>query len=452
LLLALLPGCSTDHGADDGHAEDDVHGEDHAGEEESIELTEQQFRSAAIEVAEVRGGRISEVLTLPGTVAPNADAVLHVTPRVSGQVRTVLKHLGEPVQTGELLCVIDSVELGDAVAGYLRDKELTGAAEETLARARELYSARLEALMKVMDGGIQIQERIHDREKELQEKAVTTVRPLLEADKALQLARLEKDKQLTELEAERDSRLLELEVDLRVKRIDLAAAANQLRTLGMGSEELAALGEESPLLSGEYRVHASGSGVVVSRHASSGEFVEAGAKLFIIENLSSVWFVASAFEEQLQLVRSGQSAFVSLDAFSGTTLDGIVSFLDYHVDPTSRSVGVRITLDNAQLESWPEEFPLRPGMFGRVRLETTSRMAELVLPEQALVHDDAGDYVFVQVEPLAFERRDVSVKHVAKDLVEVTSGLKAGEKVAVSGTFFLKSVERQGELGGGHSH
>jgi multidrug efflux pump subunit AcrA (membrane-fusion protein) len=142
LLLALLPGCSTDHGADDGHAEDDVHGEDHAGEEESIELTEQQFRSAAIEVAEVRGGRISEVLTLPGTVAPNADAVLHVTPRVSGQVRTVLKHLGEPVQTGELLCVIDSVELGDAVAGYLRDKELTGAAEETLARARELYSAR----------------------------------------------------------------------------------------------------------------------------------------------------------------------------------------------------------------------------------------------------------------------------------------------------------------------
>lgn len=452
LPLALLQGCTPEHSEEDGHAEEDVRGEDHAGEEEHIELTEQQFRSAGIEVSEAQPGRISEALTLPGTVAPNADAVLHVTPRVSGQVRTVFKHLGEPVQDGELLCVIDSVELGDAVADYLRDQEMAVAAEETLERGRELYAGRLEALTTVMDGGIAIQERIHDREKELQEKAVSTVRPLLEADKALQLARLEKDKQLIELEAERDTRLLELEVDLRVKRINLAAATNQLRTLGLGADELEDLGEESPLLSGEYRVHASGSGVVVSRHASAGEFVEAGSKLFIVENLSSVWFVASAFEEQLQSVRSGQTAFVSLDAFPGSTLNGTVSFLDYHVDPTSRSVGVRITLDNEQLDSWPEQLPLRPGMFGRVQLETASRQADIVLPERALVHGDAGDYVFVQVEPFAFERRDVSVKHAAGDMVEITSGLEAGEMVAVSGTFLLESAERQGELGGGHGH
>ena len=246
--------------------------------------------------------------------------------------------------------------------------------------------------------------------------------------------------------------MLELEVELRIKRINLAAATNQLRTLGLGPDELEDLDADSALLSGEYQVLASGSGVVVSRHVSVGEYVEAGSKLFIIENLSSVWFVASAFEEQLQSVRSGQNAFVSLDAFPGTTLNGTVSFLDYHVDPTSRSVGVRITLDNAQLDSWPEELPLRPGMFGRVQLETGLRQADIVLPERALVHDDAGDYVFVQVEPFAFERRDVSIKHAAGEMVEVTSGLKAGEMVAVSGTFFLKSAERQGELGGGHSH
>ena len=202
----------------------------------------------------------------------------------------------------------------------------------------------------------------------------------------------------------------------------------------------------------EYRVHATGPGVVVNRHVSTGEFVEAGAKLYIIENLASVWFVASAFEEQLQSVRSGQPAHVALDAFPGTTLNGVVSFLDYHVDPTSRSVGVRITLDNDQLESWPEELPLRPGMFGRAELETTSREASLVLPEAALVHEDQGDYVFVQVEPFAFERRDVAVKPVAGGRVEILSGLEQGEMVAVSGTFLLKSAERQGELGGGHSH
>lgn len=457
LLLCLLLGCSSG-GEDDhsghGHEGEGEHSDEggHEGEEGHVELTEQQFRSAGIEVAPVVPGRVSEALTLPGTVAPNADAVLHVTPRVSGQVRSVSKHLGEEVRPGEVLCVIDSVELGDAVADYMRDRELVRAAEETLARERELYVERLTALSTVLDGAVEIQERIYKREEELQKKAVSTVRPLLEADKAFQLSKLERDKQLTELRAERDSRLLELEVDLRTKRIDLAAAANQLRTLGLGSEEVEALDESSPLLSGEYRVHATGPGIVVNRHVSTGEFVEAGAKLYIIENLASVWFVASAFEEQLQSVRSGQPAYVALDAFPGTTLSGAVSFLDYHVDPTSRSVGVRITLDNEQLESWPEELPLRPGMFGRAELETTARQAALVLPEAALVHDDDGDYVFVQVEPLGFERRSVAVNPVAGDMVEVTSGLVAGEMVAVSGTFLLKSAERQGELGGGHSH
>ncbi len=460
--LLVLFGCSSgDTGQDgehDGHdhggesrAENDAHG-GHEGESGHVKLTERQFRSAGIEVLAASSGEVSEVLTLPGTVAPNSDAVLHVTPRVAGQVRLVSKQLGESVEAGELLCVLDSVELGEAVADYFRDRELVEAANETLVRGQERYAGRLVALTSVLEGSIEIQQHIYERERELQEKAVSTMRPLLEADKAFQLARLEKDKQLTELNAERDAYVQELEVDLRTKRIDLAAASNQLKTLGLDPNALEELDEASPLLSGEYRLYAPGSGVVVNRHASTGEYVEAGTKLYIIEDLSSVWFVASAFEEQLQSIRSQQKAVVSLDAFPGTTLSGFVSFLDYHVDPTSRTVGVRITLDNAQLGEWPEEFPLRPGMFGRVELQTTTRQAALVLPEPALVHEDAGDYVFVQVEPFAFERRDVAVRHVADGMVEITSGLKPGELVAISGTFLLKSAERQGELGGGHSH
>ena len=458
-VVALLFGCSADgedshqghdHGAEEAGAHSDE-GE-HGAEDGHVELTEQQFRSAGIEVTEVRPGRVSEALTLPGTVAPNADAVLHITPRVSGQVRSVGKNLGEEVSVGEVLCVIDSVELGDAVADYMRDRELVNAAEETLARERELYAGRLTALRTVLDGAVDIQERIFKREEELQKKAVSTMRPLLEADRAYQLSQLERDKQVTELEAERDTRILELEVGLRSKRISLAAALNRLRTMGLEKAAIDGLDESSALLSGEYPIRASGSGVVVERHISSGEFVEAGERLYIIEDLSSVWFIASASEGQLQSVRRGQPAYVTLDAFAGTTLTGVVSFLDYHVDPTSRSVGVRVALDNEQLEGWPEGLPLRPGMFGRAELETASREASLVLPEAALVHEDAGEYVFVQVEPFAFERRDIKAKVVAGGMAEVTSGLREGEKVAISGTFLLKSAERQGELGGGHSH
>ncbi|MFT5050939.1 MAG: cobalt-zinc-cadmium efflux system membrane fusion protein [Chlamydiales bacterium] len=462
-LLLLSCARSTDEHADHddhregsnaAHGDAGEHEEEHDDHDEGkhVELTQQQFMSAGIEVTVAQAGTVSETLTLPGTVAPNADAVLHVTPRVSGQARSVAKQLGESVSAGDLMCVIDSVELGDAVADFLSDRELLAAAQRTLERAHELYAGRLKALAKVLDGAIVIQKRIYEREEELQRKAVSTMRPLLEAERAFQMAKLEREKQLTELEAERDVRVLELEVDMRTKSINLTAATNRLRTLGLSATELESIDETSPLLSGEYRVHAPGDGVVVTRHVSPGEFVDAGAKLYIIENLSDVWFVASAFEEQLRSVRGGQLATVGLDAFPGTELKGSVSFVDYHVDPISRSVGVRITLDNQQLADWSEEFPLRPGMFGRARLEMTSRAAAVVLPEAALVHDDSGDYVFVRVEPFAFERRNVDVLHVAGGDVEVTSGLMAGETVAISGTFLLKSAERQGELGGGHSH
>lgn len=459
IALLLLQGCSSaedDHAGHDDHEGEPAgaHSEDesHAGEEGHVELTEKQFQSAGIVVAAAAPGRVSEALTLPGAITPNADTVLHVTPRVAGQVRTALKHLGESVEAGELVCVIDSVDLGMAVADFLRDRERVTAAEETIAREHELYAGRLEALTAILEGAIAIQEHIYEREEELRAKAVSTIRPLLEADRAFRLAKFERSKQLTEFSAERDTRILALEVDLRTKRIDLVAATNRLRTLGLSQEELDELDESSPLVSGEYRIPAPGNGVIIDRHASNGEYVEAGAKLYIIEDLTSVWFVASVFEEQLQVVRTGQPARVSLDAFPGVTLDAEVSFLEYQVDPTSRSVGVRITLDNDQLSDWPEELPLRPGMFGRVELETDSRQAAVVIPESALVHEDAGDYVFIQVEPFAFERRDVAVKPVAGEMVEVISGLEPGEKVAISGTFLLKSAERQAELGGGHSH
>lgn len=464
LLPPVLSACSSEspdshaageHEDDEGQHQDGAHSEgvdSHEGEEGHIELTEQQFLSAGIEVATAKTGNIAEVLVLPGSVTPNADTVLHVTPRVAGRVRSVSKHLGDHVQPGEVLCTLDSVQLGDAVSDFIRDREVVAAAELTLERERDLYSDRLTQLSAVLDGSIEVQKQIFDREEELQQKAVSTVRPLLEAQRDLELARLERDIQLTEFEAERDMRLLALEIDVRKKRIALDAQSNRLLALGIDSNQLDGLDESSPLLAGEYQVRATGSGVIVSRHVSTGEFVDPGAKLFVVHNLESVWFIASAFEQQLLSIDVGQPVTVRLNAFPKTSFRGTVSFLDYHVEPVSRSVGVRISLENAPHAGWDSKYPIRPGMFGKATIETDSRQAAVVLPESAIVHDDASDYVFVQVEPFAFERREVELRPVDNDSVEIISGLDAGEMVAVTGTFFLKSAERQGELGGGHSH
>lgn len=460
LMIALAGACTDGHAGDEagGHEHEDDHGSeggddgDHADDEGRVVLTPEQLAAAEVELVTASPGRLTEALTLPGSIAPNADAVLHVTPRVPGQVREVHRNLGARVEPGDLLCVVDSVQLGEAAAAYLRAGALVRAAEETLERERTLYEQRVESLTAVLDGAIEVQRRIRDREQELQQKAVSTLRPLLEAERDLQTAVLDRERQLTDLRASRDARLLALDVDLRSMRIDLAASANRLRALGVPAERLEGLDADDPLLSGRYDVVAAGSGVVVDRHVSPGEYVEAGSKLFVIEDLSRVWFVASVFEDHVQSVRTGQRVRVFLDAFPGQVIPGTVGFVDFHVDPTSRSVGARVELDNQLLESWSEEFPLRPGMFGRAELETSSREVAVLLPEAALVHDDRDDHVYVQVEPLVFERRTVVARHGAGALVEITAGLEPGERVAVTGTFLLESAQRRGELGGGHSH
>jgi cobalt-zinc-cadmium efflux system membrane fusion protein len=243
-----------------------------------------------------------------------------------------------------------------------------------------------------------------------------------------------------------------LEVDLRERRIVAESARNRLLALGIEAALLDELPADSPLLAGTYEIHAQRGGIVAGRHISAGEYVNAQTRLYTLEDLSRVWIVASAFEQQVRSVRTGQDARVRLDAFPGSVFDVQVTLVGYEVDRQSRALGVRVELDNPQLAEWPEPYPIRPGMFGRVDLVVERTEARVVLPESAIVHGDEGDFVFVRIASGTFERRPVEVGAVSGELVEVREGVEPGEEVAVTGTFQLKSVLHKGELGEVHAH
>ncbi|MBL4771945.1 MAG: efflux RND transporter periplasmic adaptor subunit [Planctomycetes bacterium] len=472
LLFACSPQHDDDHAGDD-HAsesggEHDDHGDDHddeggdghddhgghdehEGEEGHVELTQEQYDTAGIETTAARSGQASEMITLAGSIISNANTTRHATPRVSGQLTQVLKNLGDSVQVGEVLCTFDSVELGEAVAAYLQERAQAAAATETLNREKDLFKGRISALIELTDGAIAIHQSIYNREEDLQKKAISTVRPLLEARKALELTKLAKNQQLTELRAARDTRVMNLEVAVLVEEIARTAARNRLLALGIPDATIEGLSAESPLLTGTYELRATGAGIITSRHATSGEFVAAGSQVFVIENPETLWFQASAFENQLRWIRNGQAADIELDAFPDAEIEATIELVDYTLDTASRSVGLRIVLANS-IPGSTQALPLRPGMFGRAQISTSSHSAAVMIPESALIHDDAGDSVFVQEEPLGFEKRPVTIKRAGYGMVEVLSGLEAGEMVAIKGNFLLKSAERQGELGAGHSH
>jgi cobalt-zinc-cadmium efflux system membrane fusion protein len=437
---------------DQEHEHEHEHGEE-GGQVGKVHLEAEQLAAAGIETVPAAPAVIEETLQLAARVASNEDTVVHVTPRVAGIVQAVYKGLGEQVQAEEPLAEIWSVDLGNAIGAYLQARAVATAAEETLAKATDLYRLRLETVNKVLDGEIAVAQKIVEREEKLQENALTTVRPYLEAQKELQKAVLAKEREVTALAAERAARLLELDVALRQARIEESSARQRLLVLGFDDEEIQSI-EQGERRHGRMVLRAPRDGVVLERHVTLNEHVDTEHALFVIHDLSTVWVLASAYEKDLARLRPGLKAYVRLNAFPDLQLVGAVSALDYRVSAATRAASVRIEMANGPVKGRPVELPLRPGMFGTVEVVTDSRPGRVVLPEAAIVHEGDDNYVFVAVpgEPGAFARKAVAVRPGAHDVVEVVEGLDPGEAVVVKGMFTLKSLARSGELGEGYSH
>ncbi|MFQ5472962.1 MAG: efflux RND transporter periplasmic adaptor subunit, partial [Dehalococcoidia bacterium] len=118
-----------DHAAEPGdhdkHGDHDEHGDEHGGheghEEGVVHLNAAQLSGLRLTHVEVRHGSLTTMVELPGEISWNADRLVHISPRVRGIVSSVERTLGDRVEVGDVLCVLDSREMGDAKMEYLAD-------------------------------------------------------------------------------------------------------------------------------------------------------------------------------------------------------------------------------------------------------------------------------------------------------------------------------------------
>ncbi len=172
-------------------------------------------------------------------------------------------------------------------------------------------------------------------------------------------------------------------------------------------------------------------GYVIEKRAIQGMHVEPGQTLYQLADLSVVWVEAAVYEQDLSLVAMGTRGRVTVDAYPGESFAGRVVHVHPTLDEQTRSVLVRLVLDNPRDR-------LKPGMYAQVEL--TGPAAEgLVIPPDALVDTGRRQLVFVAEGDGYFSPRDVTVGRRLADGIEVTSGLEAGELVASGATFFLDS-------------
>ncbi len=185
------------------------------------------------------------------------------------------------------------------------------------------------------------------------------------------------------------------------------------------------------------------SGVVLEKTVTQGEMVNSEKTLFTVADLSMLWVVIDVYEKDISRLRHGTGVNVSVTAFPDKAFRGKISYIGDVVDEKTRTVKARVTIDNSS-------GLLKPGMFATVLTEPVGGGTErlMTVPEEAAIIEGAKRYVFIQTAPDKFKRRNIEAGRTLGDRVEVRSGLKEGEKVAVKGSFMLKSELKKGELEG----
>ena len=190
-------------------------------------------------------------------------------------------------------------------------------------------------------------------------------------------------------------------------------------------------------------------GVVIEKAARAGMRFMPGEPLFQIADLSSVWIVANVFEQDLGLVRAGQTATVSLAAYPGREFTGKVTFVYPTVQPETRTARIRIELPN-------EGGLLKPDLYGTVEIAAGEAVAAVSIPESAVLDSGTRRVVLLELGRGAFEPREVELGVRGDGYVEVVKGLIGGERVVVDGNFLIDAESNLkaalGSLGGHAAH
>ena len=317
-----------------------------------------------------------------GALEVDRDNYAEVAPPIDAQVVRLLASVNGDVRRGQSLAELRSPELGRARADVLTAEARLQLASQVLERKRALAAERIVPLREVQEAESQARE------------AEATVR----------------------------------------------AAVAGLRALGATPDDTSPADDPA-----RFFLRAPIEGTVLERHAATGGRARAAEPMFRIANLARVWLVVHAFERDAVQLVPRTAARITLAAMPGREFDGRVALIGREVDPSSRTVDVRIELPNVKRE-------LRPGMSATAHIQVQGGSQRLLsVPAAAMQRVGEEWVVFVPQSEGVFRIRPVGRGRDLGGEVEVQRGIAAGETVVVDGAFLLKS-EAEKAASGDHDH
>jgi membrane fusion protein, heavy metal efflux system len=226
--------------------------------------------------------------------------------------------------------------------------------------------------------------------------------------------------------------------DMRSAETAVEATRNRLRILGRTDEQIASF-EKTRQISADTPIVSPISGTVVQRKVGPGQFIGSGASdpVYVIGDLSQVWLTAFVRESEAADVTIGQEISFSLLALPGREFKARLDYVAAAIDPSTRRLLVRATIDN-------KDGVLKPEMFANVTIYSGGDRASVGVPRQALIYEGEHVRVWVAHDDQSIELRDIATGLTNGDLVEVRTNLKPGERIVTRGALFIDRAATSG--------
>jgi cobalt-zinc-cadmium resistance protein CzcA len=366
-----------------------------------VNLTDAQEKEIGLVLAEAKQGYVLKTVESPGRVGPDAEFSRLVSTPSAGRAIEVKARLGDIVKEGQVMAIIKSDPIGQLQSDLLQN---------TLQSKADIQQQQVT---------LKLSHITYEREKKLFGEQVSAQADLQAAEN-----QLEKDEgNLVSMKAKLDAT-----IKVAQERLTLLGAPPDSAVKVMSQ------GKIDPYVI----IHAPEGGLVIERTINPGEMNDGTKQLFTITDLSQVWLFADIFEKDIRDINKGDSASVTIDSLPGKKFPASIIWVGDSISTTTRTLPVRATVNNAN------GF-LRPGMFARIVINA-ARIPVLLVPRTALIQKGDKTFVFVEKRPGNYEERDVEVGIDGDNGVQISSGLKAGERiVAQGGTSLLGTALKASE-------
>jgi cobalt-zinc-cadmium efflux system membrane fusion protein len=333
-----------------------------------------------IETAVVEFSPSHQALTLSGKVAYGEDRYSKISSPLQGRVVEVRAHLGDRVKAGDVLLIVDSPDIAQAYSEYVKE-----------------------------DSELQYATRAQDLAKDLYENKAMPLKDLKQAENELVKARAE-----------------------------FRRAKERLLSLRVPADELTKPLDKQKITS-RFEMKSPLTGIVVERAVTPGQSVggDPSQVLFTVADLDMLQVLADLYERDLALVREGQFAKVTVEAYPGVDFPATLAAIGDVVDPATRTIKVRAWVNN-------DPHKLKPEMFARLHLDVGDATQFIAVPREAVLEADGKQFVYVVEEPNRYVKREVKVSNISTDQVRIIEGLTRGQRIVTKGAVLIKGQEVKG--------